>query len=184
MFQAQTEFADGQGWRPMRIFSSSAIGYTSIAAALFLVLVVFAKLPAQQELGTVSGTTLFVVKGHPGALMGKPDPNYKAPEPQIAPNEKLFWVRIDRENAHRLFVARSDGQGKFQIDLPPGDYCVEAASMHEVDLRQVPSQQRDNEEVLLKLLFPPWRLEGKPDLKIEKGQTYRMDVEARALFVD
>jgi len=168
----------------MRVISSSAFRYIVIVAALFVVIAAFAEPPAQQEFGTVTGVTLFVIKGHPGALIGKPDPNYKAPEPKIAPNEKLFWLRIDREKGHRLFVTQSNGDGIFKIELPSGEYCVEPASLHEADLKRVAPQQRDDEGILVSMMYPSWRLDGKPDLKIEKGQLYKFDVEARILFID
>jgi hypothetical protein len=168
----------------MRVSSSTVGRCTVIIAALLLVLIGSTELPAQQEFGMVTGVTQFVVKGHPGALIGKPDPNYRAPEPKIAPNEKLFWVRIDKEKGHRLFVTQSDENGMFRIDLPLGNYCVESASRHEVDLKRVPLQRQNDEETLIRILFPSWRLDGKPDIIIEKGQLYRMDVEARILFID
>ena len=167
----------------MRVRSSSTIRYAVIAGILVLVLVAIAALSAQQDSGAVEGVTLFVVKGHPGALTGKPEAGYKAPEPAIAPNEKVYWLRIGAEKRKRLFAVQSDGEGKFRIELPPGDYFAEPASTHP-DLRRLSPQQCDDEETLVNILFPTWRLQGKPDVKVEKGQIYKFDVEAKVLFVD
>lgn len=164
----------------MRVISSLAVRYTAFVVMLLIASCAIVDWP-KRDFGTVAGVTLFVIKGHPGALTGKPDPGYKAPEPKITPNEKLFWLRIDREKGNQLFVTTSDAEGRFEIILPPGEYLVEPAATHEVDLRRIKADEKD---VLINTLFPPWRIDGKPDLQVEKGRSHKMDIEARILFVD
>jgi hypothetical protein len=166
----------------MRVILSLAVKYAAFVVMLIIASCAIVDWP-KRDCGTITGVTLSVVRGHPGALAGRPVAGYKAPEPAIASGEKVFWLHVGGDKGKRLFAANSDDEGKFKIELPPGEYFAEPASMHP-ELRRLSLQQRDDEETLINILFPQWRLQGKPDVKVEKGQYYKFDVEARALYVD
>jgi hypothetical protein len=133
-----------------------------------------------EEHGTVTGRTLSVVHGHPGALSGSPDSSYKPPQPAIAAKEKLYWLCINDANKQRLFSTESDTKGNYRIVLPTAKCYVEPAATHVHDLQQI----NGSNETIIRTLFPPWRINSDQYLKIEKQKVYNVDVEARILFVD
>ncbi len=136
--------------------------------------------------GTLSGKTLFVVQGHPGALSGHPAQNYKPPEPKAMPKQKIYLLRLDKEKGDQLFTAVSDEQGIYQIDLPAGEYLIEAASMHAIDLKRLSPQKANDPQTVMKVVFPAWQdwRRRLPDVKIEEGGSYTRNVATDILFVD
>jgi hypothetical protein len=137
----------------------------------------------------VTGRTLSVTRGIPGGLSGNPEPNWKPPEPEVAPGEKIFWLRIDRKNGHQLFATVSDGKGEYRIELPPGRYLAEPASMHGWELRRF---GESDTRKLIRLVFRSYRkgengpevFYGEPGMELRSGEEYREDIDAQILFVD
>lgn len=74
--------------------------------------------------GTVKGTTLHVVMGHPGAWAGKPDPDWKPPEPTPVGGALILFLRTDAGGRDELYGTTSSDDGRYTIDLPPGEYAV------------------------------------------------------------
>jgi hypothetical protein len=136
-----------------------------------------------KEYGTVTGRTLSAVHGHPGALRGSPDPNYKPPPPAIAGKEKLYWLCVTDAGRQSLMSTESNPGGNYTITLPPGRCYVEPAATHAQDLSRIEDGPR-RDDAIVRALFPQWRLNSENYLKVEKQKTYTMDVEARILFVD
>ena len=137
----------------------------------------------------VTGRTLSVIRGYPGALSGHPEPNWKRPEPEAAPGEKLFWLRIDWANGHQLFTTVSDSKGEYSIELPPGGYLVEPARPHQFELGRFGESDM---RVLIRFLFRSYQMGengpvvfyGEPGKELRSGKEYREDVDAIILFVD
>lgn len=163
----------------------------------FLILAwIFFPLPAvadQAELPViVSGKTLMVVQGHPGALRGKPEPGWQTPEAEVVPRVPLYWIRIDNENGHRLFYTVSDDNGTYRISLPTGKYRVENPERHKWQIQQLKNNKRDTEKALILVLLFDMELKqngdlffkGTPDYDFIEGRSYSADIEARILYVD
>ena len=142
--------------------------------------------------GIVRGKTLSIVSGIPGALAGKPDPNWTPPEPSPAPNETLFWLRIDRENGHQLFSTQSNSKGNYKIKLPAGRYLMACASHHQWELDRLDNGKKDDPNTLIGLLFTVLRrddkgraiFDGEPGTEIKARGTQTIDIPAQIMFVD
>jgi hypothetical protein len=147
---------------------------------------------APQVYGTAKGRTLFFVSGHPGALFGKPDPKWKAPEPQPVPNVKVYWLRVDRNKGHQLFSTQSDTNGLYEIKLPPGHYLFECESLHDGDLERLKSAGKVETNSLIRTLFTVYKQDEKgreifvnePGVEIKAGKTHEQDIAASVMFVD
>jgi len=140
--------------------------------------------------GTVTGRTVSIIQGHPGALMGKPDPNWKPPPPQPMPNSVVYWLRLDLETGQRLFSSISDANGAFSIHLPAGCYLSRSAEQS-LKQKQVDVTRLGQEETIA-LLFPGYEAQGSGAeaiargecLPVRFGETVEKEIAARVLFVD
>jgi hypothetical protein len=142
--------------------------------------------------GTVEGHTLSIVAGIPGALSGHPDRNWRRPEPKVAPNERVYFLMVDKEKKPKLFSTVSDGRGAYKIALPEGGYFIEAAirktgwGIEElekkgdqkaiIDILLVFSAQRDSKGEIVST--------REPDVVVKAGQTAQYDVPAEVMHVD
>ncbi len=154
-------------------------------SALFLSCALFA-----EDFGSVKGRTLFFVKGYPGALIGKPEPNWKAPAPRPVPNETIYWLKLAGDKAEKLFTSTSDADAFYEVKLPPGRYRVECASKWRWKLDRLGERARD-ERALIEALFPvsvdaagTMIITGPADLEIKTGEAIEYDLEAGVLYVD
>lgn len=139
--------------------------------------------------GTVMGHTLSAVAGIPGALSGHPDLNWKRPEPEPTPNERVYFLMIDEAKQPQLFSTLSDKKGAYKIRLPEGGYFFEAASRMSGWL----GEDKDKESVINALLtFAYAQRDAKgnvtstkePDIVLKAGQTVKQDIPAQVMYVD
>jgi hypothetical protein len=130
--------------------------------------------------------------GHPGALWGRPDPNWQPPEPEPVANERIYWLRVDRDKGHKLYWVDCDALGAYRIELPPGQYLRACGSQHRWELDRLKEGNETDEAKLTEALFIVFDtdekgrtiFDGEPGMRIEAGRRYEEDVAARITFVD
>ena len=175
--------------RTMIMFLPGHFGLlTSIALAATLAL----GCHSTQEMAVVTGQTVFVIHGMPGAISGDIDPNWERPEPEPQPNEKLYWLRMDRENGNSLYPVDSDENGDYRIELPPGQYLVASETFRGWELERREKAGWTNTDTLIRALFDVWTHDEKgrpifmdePGMTVEAGQVYTQDVATSILCVD
>jgi hypothetical protein len=144
------------------------------------------------EFGTAQGRTVLVVKGHPGALIGRPEPDWHPPEPRPVAHVKIYWLRIDREQGHQLYTTQSDTNGSYEVRLPVGRYLARSATQARRELDKVEKDGKADEATLIRVLFPGLdhdrngrdALPDETGIEIKHGQTHHEDITAEVLFVD
>ena len=175
--------------QPIRMSSQGCFGFlTSIAFAAALA----SGCQPPREMAVVTGRTVFVIHGIPGALSGDIDPNWQRPDPEPQPNEKLYWLRVDRENENSLFPVESDENGGYRIELPPGQYLVASETFRGWELERRAKAGWTDTDTLIRALFDVWTYDeedrpifmDEPGMAIEAGQEYTQDVATSILCVD
>lgn len=164
---------------------------TSIVAGISVVLTVLLA-DELKEFGTAKGRTLHIVSGHPGALLGTADANWKRPPPKPVANVKLYWLRIDHEHGPQLFSTQSDTNGVYEIKLPAGYYLVECATLHGRELKRLEREGKTDTNSLINALFIVFDydnrgrpiFDGEPGIEIKAGQTLHQDTIAERVFID
>lgn len=151
---------------------------------------------ATQEYGMVTGETLFVVMGHPGAITGKPDPDWEPPKDRPVGNVLILFLRTDAGGLYELFSTVSSDEGQYSIELPPGDYVIKCATEDHSNWEEAKGlgARRNDDEYKRERLRQVFDLEsddeghdvyrGQGPVHVKAGETMVEDLAAVVLCVD